>query len=82
MSDFFMTPWTVTCQASLSMGFSQASILEWVAISSSRGSSLLRDQTCVSCIGRWIIYHRATKEASDTGISRAFYFNVKYFILT
>ena len=29
----------------------QARILEWGAISSSRGSSWLRDQTCVSCIG-------------------------------
>ena len=76
-----MTPWTVPCQASLSMGFSQASILEWVVISSSRGSSLPRDQTHVSCIGRWIIYHRATKEAPDTGIPRALYFNVKCFIL-
>ena len=28
----------------------QARILEWVAISSSRGSSRPRDQTCVSCI--------------------------------
>ena len=28
----------------------QARILEWVAISSSRGSSQPRDQTCVSCI--------------------------------
>ena len=35
---------------SLSMGFSQARILEWVVISSSRGSSQLRDQTHVSCI--------------------------------
>ena len=33
---------------------SQARILEWVAISSSRGSSQTRDQTHVSCIGRWI----------------------------
>jgi len=33
------TPWTVTCQAPLSMGFFQARILEWVAISFSRGSS-------------------------------------------
>ena len=31
-------PWTVTCQASQSMGFFQARILEWVAISSSRRS--------------------------------------------
>ena len=37
-----------------------ARILECVAISSSRGSSLPRDQThgsCISCIGRWILYH-------------------------
>ena len=32
-----VTPWTVACQAPLSMGF-QARILEWVAISFSRGS--------------------------------------------
>ena len=31
-------------------GISQARILEWVAISSSRGSSRARDQTCISCI--------------------------------
>ena len=31
-------------------GISQASILEWVAISFSRGSSLPRDQTQVSCL--------------------------------
>ena len=35
----FETPWTVLCQAPLSMGFFQASILEWFAISFSRGSS-------------------------------------------
>ena len=37
----------------------QASILEWVAISSSRGSSQLRDQiliSCIYCIGRWILF--------------------------
>ena len=32
-------------------GTSQAGILEWVAISSSRGSYRPRDWTCVSCIG-------------------------------
>ena len=31
-------------------GVFQARILEWVAISSSRGSSWPRDQTCISCI--------------------------------
>ena len=34
----------------------QARILEWVAISSSRGSSQPWDQTWVSCIDRWILY--------------------------
>ena len=31
-------------------GISQARMLEWIAISFSRGSSWLRDQTCISCI--------------------------------
>ena len=41
-------------------GILQARILEWVAISSSRGSSRPRDGTyvsCISCISRWILYH-------------------------
>ena len=44
-------------------GIFQARILEWVAISFSRESSWTRDWacvSCVSCIGRWIIYHSAT----------------------
>ena len=44
-------------------GFFQASILQWVAISFSKGSSWPRDRTCVSCIGRWILYHWDTWEA-------------------
>ena len=36
---------------------SQARILEWVAISFSRGSSQPKDLTHVSCIGRQIFYH-------------------------
>ena len=41
------------------LGILQARILEWVAISSSRGSSSPRDQTQVriSWISRWIVYH-------------------------
>ena len=38
-------------------------ILEWVAISFSRRSSQPRDWTRVSCIGRQILYHQATREA-------------------
>ena len=47
-------------------GIPQARILEWVAISFSRGSSGPRDRTClssVSCTGRRILYHWATWEA-------------------
>ena len=50
----FVTPWTVAHQAPLSMGILQARILEWAAISFSRGSSQPRDQTQVShIIGRF-----------------------------
>ena len=38
-------------------GVLQARILEWVAISFSRGSSLTRDGTHLSYIGRQILYH-------------------------
>ena len=47
-------------------GIFQARILERVATLFSRASSQLRDQThisCVSCIGRKILYHRAIWEA-------------------
>ena len=47
-------------------GISRARILEWVAISSSRGSSWLKDWTsvsCSSCIGRRVLYFCATWEA-------------------
>ena len=42
---------------------SQPRILEWVAISFPRGSSLSKDWTWVSYIGRWVLYHWATWEA-------------------
>ena len=45
------TPWTVPHQAPLSI--LSAIILEWVAISFSRGSSWPRDRTHVSCITGW-----------------------------
>ena len=50
-------------------GISQARILEWVAISFSRGSSWTRDWTClssVSWIDRRILYHWPTWEAPVT----------------
>ena len=48
-------------------GIFQARILDWVVISYSRGSPWPRDRTrvsCISCTGRQILYHGATKEAN------------------
>ena len=53
-------------------GLSQVRILEWIAISSSRGFTRSRDQTCVSCvscIGLQILYHSTTWEAPYMKIS-------------
>ena len=66
---FFVTLCTVAHQASLSMGILWARILEWVAISYSRGSSQSKDWTHVSCIGRRILYHCATWEDLCINIS-------------
>ena len=46
-------------------GIFQARILEWVAISSSKGSSQPRDQSCISRTGRQILYH---KHHLDSGL--------------
>ena len=59
-------PMGCSLPASSVQGIFQARILGWGAISSSRGSSWPRDQThvsCLSCIGRSILYHWATEEA-------------------
>ena len=55
----FATPLIVVSSAH---GTFQARILEWVAISFSKGSSWLRDQTHISCIGKRILYHWAIRE--------------------
>ena len=46
-------------------GILQARILEWIAISFSRGSSQPQDQTQVSCIAGGIITNWAISEASQ-----------------
>ena len=54
----FAALWTAVPQALLSLGFSRQEY--WSRLPCSRGSSRLRDQTCVSyvsCIGRWVLYH-------------------------
>ena len=52
-------------------GILQARILDWVAISYSRGSSQPRDQTYisrVSCIGKWILYHLGSLKVSLSSV--------------
>ena len=52
-------------------GIYQATILEWVAIFSFMGSFQPRNQTRISCIshiGKWILYHWATWEACHTSL--------------
>ena len=51
---------------------SQLRILEWVATSFCRGSSQPRGWTPLSCIGRWVLYHWATREALPPLISSIF----------
>ena len=73
MSNSFVSPWTVTHQALLSMEFSRQEywgekkrILEWVVMPSrgegeeGRGELLpwrCKKPTRISCIGRRILYH-------------------------
>ena len=56
---FFVTPWIVACQTPLSMEFSWT-VVKWVAIPFSRGSSRPRDQTRVLHCGQ-ILYHLSHK---------------------
>ena len=50
------------CSTPGSVGLSRQEYLAWVSVSFSR-ESWIRDQTRISCIGRRILHHRATKGA-------------------
>ena len=56
-----VTPWTVACQAPLSI--LQARLLEWVAVPFSRGSFQPRDQIQISCIAGEFLTIWVTREA-------------------
>ena len=60
-------PMDCSMPGSFAHGISQAGILEWVAIFFSKGSFWSRDRTRISCIGRQILYHRATREVPAMG---------------
>ena len=57
--DSFAAAWTVAHQAPLSMGFPRQEY--WNGLS--RQSSLPRDRTHISCVGRQILYPGATRES-------------------
>ena len=64
----FATPWTIAYRAPPSMGFFQARVVEWVAISFSRGPSRPRARTLASRIvgRRFTVW--ATREAPQNKI--------------
>ena len=59
----FCDPMDCSLPVSSVHGISQAKTVEWDAIFYYRGSSKPKDQICISCIGRWILYHWARIEA-------------------
>ena len=75
-------PWTVARQAPLSMGILQATILEWVAMPSSRGSSQPRDQTQASLIAGGFFAIWATRETpiqrKKRGVRRRKHFKIQF----
>ena len=62
---FFVTPMNCSPPDTSVHGIHQARILEWVAISFSRGSSQFRDWTWVSCIGDRFFTIWATRQAKS-----------------
>ena len=68
--ELFATLWTSLRQAPLSMGFPRQEYWSGLPLPNPGGSSWPRDQTfCiswVSCLGRQILYHCTTWEASGT----------------
>ena len=65
-TQLFFDPTNCSLSGSSVHGISQARILEWIAISLSRGSSQPRDGThvpSVSCIAWWVLYRLATGKA-------------------
>ena len=57
---FFVSPWTVACQAPLSVEFSRQEYWSGLPYLTLGVSSLPNDQThvsCVFCISRQVLYH-------------------------
>ena len=59
----FVTPWTVACQAALSMEFSRQKNWSGLPFPNPVDFSDWTHVSGTSCIGRWILYYCATWEA-------------------
>ena len=66
LSRVSLQPMGCSLQGSSIHGIFQATVLEWVAISSSRGSSPLRDWTQISHIAGRHFYHLSHQGSSNT----------------
>ena len=64
-------PWTVTCQVPLSLEFSRQEYRSGLPLPPPGGSSQPRDRTYISCVsrvGRQMLYHCATQAANHSPI--------------
>ena len=59
----FVIPWTVAARLLCPWGFSRQEYWSGLPFPSPGESSQIRDQTCISCLGRQILYHWTTREA-------------------
>ena len=66
----FVTSWTAAHQASMSMEFSRKEYWSGLPLPSPRDLLDLGTEhvSCISCIGKWILYHWATWEAPYYGV--------------
>ena len=62
MSNTFAIPWTVAHHTPLSMGFPRQEYGDGLPFFFPKESSQPQDQTHTFCTGRWILYHRVTRD--------------------
>ena len=65
MSNSFATPWTIAHQVPLSMGFTgkNTGVGCHFLLQGIFPTQRANHNSCVSCIGRWILYHSTTWQA-------------------
>ena len=74
----FAIPWTVACQAPLSMGFSRKEYRSQLAFPPPEDLPNQTLVSCVSCIGWQILYHSATWKAQPISYLLHLFWNTKY----